>query len=114
MTLLDDLGLAEHLAPEGVAGEHGLGEQLLDDVGGLVAVHEDLFEDHLALGVDLFGPQRRPAEDVAEDVEAELDVLGERPHVEGRVLLGRVGVHVAADGVDLPRRSRVPCGRASP
>ena len=99
--LTDDFGLAQDLAPERVAREHGGGEELLDDVGRLVAVHEDLFEDHLALGVHLFGPERRPAEDVAEDVQAELDILGQCPHVKRRVLLGRVGVHVAPDSVDL-------------
>ena len=99
--LADHLGFAENLAPERVVREHRIGELLLDHVHGLVTVHENLFEDHLTLRVDLFGPQRGPAEDVAEDVQTELDVLGQRPHVKGRVLLGRVGVHVAPDRVDL-------------
>ena len=97
----DDLRFAENLAPERVVREHRVGELLLDHVHGLVTMHENLFEDHLALRIDLFGPQRGPAKDVAEYVQPELDMLGERPHVEGRVLLGRVGVHVAAYRVDL-------------
>ena len=68
--LADHLGLAEDLAPKGVAGEHGGGELLLDHVHGLVQMHQDLFKDHLSFRVDLFGPQRRPAKDVAEDVQA--------------------------------------------
>ena len=51
-----DVRLAEHLASERVVREHGGGELLLHHVGGLVAVHQDLFEDHLALRIDLFGP----------------------------------------------------------
>ena len=31
----------------------------MHDVVGRVLAHEDLFEDHLALGVDLVGPERR-------------------------------------------------------
>ena len=88
-----------------VAREDRLGEPLVDDVGRLVEVHQHLFQDHLPLGVDLVGAEGRLRHDVAEDVEAELEVLGQRSHVEGRVLLGRVGVHVAADRVDRPRRS---------
>ena len=44
----------------------------------------------------------------------ELDVLGQQPDVEGRVLLGRVGVHVAPDLVDLLGDLAAPCGRACP
>ena len=97
----DDLRVAEDLAPQRVVREHGVGEVLLDDVTGLVAVHENLFQDHLALSVHLVAPKRRAAEDVAEYVQTELDMLGQHPYVKGRVLLGRVGVHVAADRVDL-------------
>ena len=97
----DHFRLAEDLAPERVVREDRVGEVLLNDVTRLVAVHENLFEDHLALSVHLVGPKRRAAEDVAEYVQAERDMLGQHPYVEGRVLLGRVGVHVAAHGVDL-------------
>ena len=83
-----------------MAGEERLGEQLVHEVGRLVLVHEDLFEDDLALGLDLVGPEGRRPHDVGEDVEAELEVLVEQAGVEGRVLLGGEGVHVAADRVD--------------
>ena len=81
-------------------GEEGLGEEVVDEFGRLVLVHEDLFEDHLALGLDLVGPEGGSADDVAEDVEAQVEVLVEEAGVEGRVLLGGEGVHLAADGLD--------------
>ena len=105
---LDHLGVAEDFAAERVAREHRLAEQLLHHVGRLVEVHQHLLEDDLALGIDVVRPQRRLAKDVAEDVEAEIEVLRQGAHVEGRVLLRRVGVHVAADGVD--RLGDVPGG----
>ena len=41
------------------------------DVVGRVLGHQQLLEDDLALGVDLVRPERRPRDDVAEQVEAE-------------------------------------------
>ncbi len=92
-----------------MVGEHHLAEALLHDISRLVPVHEHLLQDDLPLGVHLVGPECRLTEDVAQDVEAEVEVLGEGADVEGGVLLRRVGVHVAADGInrlgDLPRRA---------
>ena len=92
---------AEGVAPERVLGEERRLPPFRGQVGGLVGVHEDLVEDDGALGLDVVGAQRRLPHDVAQDVEAERQVLGEQPHVEGRVLLGGEGVAVAADLVEL-------------
>ena len=54
--LADGFRFAENLAPEWVVREHRIGELFLDHVRGLVTMHEDLFEDHLPLGIDLFRP----------------------------------------------------------
>ena len=81
-------------------GVERLGEQVVHEVGGLVLVHEDLLEDHLALGLDLVGAERRRPHDVGEDVEAELEVVVEHARVERGVLLGGEGVHVAAHRLD--------------
>ena len=71
----DGLLVAQHVPAERVVGEQGLEEHLVHEVGGLVGVHQDLLEDHLALGLDLVGPEGRLPHDVGEDVEAELEVL---------------------------------------
>ena len=97
---LDRLAGAEHLAAERVAREQGLGQQGVDVVLGHVEVHEDLLDDHLALGVDLVGPERRVGEHVAEDVDAEVDPVGRQPRVVRGVLAVGEGVHLAAHRVD--------------
>ena len=84
-------------------GEQRLGEHVVDEIGGLVLVHVDLFEDHLTLGFDLVGSKRRVPHDVGEDVEPDVEVVVEHTDVERRVLLGGEGVHVAADRVDVLR-----------
>ena len=73
---------------------------LRGQVGRLVGVHEDLVEDHRALGVDVGGPQRRLPHDLAQDVEPEWQVLGQQADVEGGVLLGGEGVAVTTDLVE--------------
>ena len=59
------------LAPERVVGEQRLVEQRVHDVVGRVLVHEDLLEDHLALGVDLGRAEGGRADDVDQQVEPE-------------------------------------------
>src|SRR5437588_2425329 len=99
----------EHLAPGRMLWEQGFGEQVVDELRGLVLVHQDLLEDHLALGLELVGAERRRTDDVAQDVEAEVEVVVEQARVEGRVLLGGEGVHLAAHRLhrlrDLPSRA---------
>ena len=101
--------------PQRVASERVVREErrlpaLGRQVGRLVGVHQDLVEDDGPLGLDVVGPQRRRPHDVAQDVEPEREVLGEEPHVEGRVLLRREGVAVAAHLVELlgDRRGGAP------
>ena len=101
---------AQHIPTERVAREESGREPVVDEVGGLVAVHQDHLEDHLTLGLELVWTQGRRPHDVAQHVEPEIEVLGQKAHVERRVLLGREGVHVTSDGVDGlgdgPRRPR--------
>ncbi len=70
-------------------------------VGRLVGVHQDLVEDDGPFCLDVVGAQRRCPHDVAQDVEPERQVLGEQSHVEGRVLLRRERIAVAAHLVEL-------------
>ena len=96
-----------------MVGEQRRRALLGGEIGGLVGVHEDLVQDHLALGLDVVGTQRRVRHDGAEDVEPEGEVLGEQADVERRVLLGGEGVHVTADLVDrLGDVGRAPRRRA--
>ena len=100
----------ERVAPERMVRE----ERALPALGGqvrrLVGVHQDLVEDHRALCLDVVGAQRRRPHDVAQDVEAERQVVREEAHVEGRVLLRGEGVAVTAHLVELlgDRRCRAP------
>ena len=68
---LDGGHLAEHLAPERVVGEQRPRQRGVHPVLGRVEVHEDLLDDHLPLGLDLGGPERRRGEHVGEDLDAE-------------------------------------------
>ena len=102
----DHLGLAEHPAPERVLAEDGLGEDVVDPVLGLVVVHRDLLQHHLALGVDV-GVGRRQ-QHFRQQVEDRLGVLVEEAGVQVRRLLAGGGVDRGAEPVealgDLDRR----------
>jgi hypothetical protein len=76
------------------------GEETLGQILGLVGLHEQFLEDHEPFGLDLVGPERGAPHDLGEDVQAELEIVGEEPHVERGVVLRREGVQLAADGVD--------------
>ena len=91
---------AQRVAPEGVPREQRGLPLLRHEVRRLVGVHQDLIEDDRAFGVDVGGTQGRIPHDVAEDVEPEREVLGQKPHVEGGVLLGGEGIAVPAHFVE--------------
>ena len=99
----DRVTLAGGLAAERMIGEQTGSEVAVHDVFGTVVVHRQLFEDHLALGLDVAVAQRRAAEHVAEHVEPERQVVARHAAVVRRVLLRRERVHVAADALDRGR-----------
>ena len=80
--------------------EDRLGEDVVDPILGLVLVHRDLLEDHLALGVDLARRQRRVGEHLGEEVERRLRVRVQEPRVEVRRLLAGRGVGLRAHPVE--------------
>ena len=94
------LGAGDGPAERGVGAPGLLGEELVDDVVGVVVVHGDLVEDHVALGLDVVGGQQRAGDHVAEDVDGQRQVLVEDPGVEAGVLLGGEGVELTADLVE--------------
>ncbi len=91
---------AEHVTTQRVIRVQRVEEQVVHDLVGLVAMHQEFFEDHLTFGVDLGRPERGPGHDVAEDVERHLDAVAENPHVERGVLLGGVRVHLATQAIN--------------
>ena len=97
---LDGVAGAEGLAPERVLGVEALVERGEHEVVGGVLAHEDLLDDDLPLGVELVGPERRLAHDVGQQAQAGLELGHGQAQVVRRVLAARVGVHLAADGVD--------------
>ena len=92
--------VAEHLAPERMAREDGIGEQRVNLVVGSVLRQGELFEDHFALGVDLGRAQCRLGQHVAQQLEAEAELVGRKARVVGGVLTGGERVHLAAHRVD--------------
>ena len=87
-------------------------EQVVDDVVGVVVVHRDLVEDHVALGLDVLGADQRVGDHVTEDVDGQRQVVVEHPRVEAGVLLGGEGVELAAHRVE--RRPRCPSPTGCP
>ncbi len=102
----DHLGFAQHPPTERVLAEDRFGEDVVNPVLGLVVVHRDLLQHHLALGVDLgIG---RSEQHLRQQVEDVLGVLVEEARVQvGRLLAGG-GVDRGAEPVealgDLDRR----------
>ena len=75
-------------------------EQLVGNVGGVVLVHVDLFEDDMPLRVDLLLAERRALQHLAEHVDRVWQVGGAQLGPVDRVLLGGEGVVAGADGVE--------------
>ena len=86
--------------PSGCSGKSALREQIVHEIVGRVVAHPDLFEDDLALGLDVVGAERGAPQHVGEDVERELELRVGDPHVEHRLLVRRERVHLAADRLD--------------
>ena len=96
------LGAGDRPAERGVAPRL-VGEQVVHDVVGVVVVHRDLVEDHVALGLDVGLGDGRGGHHVAEHVDRGAEVLVEDPGVEDGVLLGGEGVELAAHRVERDR-----------
>ena len=72
----------------------------MDEVVGRVLDHLDLFDDDFLLALDVFGAERRIADDVGEDVDGERQMLVEHLDVVARVFLRGERVELAADRID--------------
>ena len=64
-------------------------------------MHVDLFQDHLALGIEVRLADQRVLEHVGQMIDRHLQVTVEHPRVVARVLLGRERVDVTAHRVEV-------------
>ena len=99
----DGGGHAQNRTSQRVTGPEALGEDLVPEIVGRVLHHLDLFQHDLLLARDLVGVERRPQQHVGQHVDGAGQVLVEHLDVVARALLGREGIELAADGVDLLR-----------
>ena len=80
-----------------------LGENLVDQVVGIVLVHLDLFENDAALAHDVFVVEDRVQHQVGENVERRGNMLIENLEVEADGLFAGECVEVSADRIDFAR-----------
>jgi hypothetical protein len=92
---------AENGASDRLARIGGLGEEIVDAVLGRIERGADLLHDHVLLAGELGGIEDRVAQDVAEDVDGERDVVLEDAGIVGGRLDRGCGVDLAADRLDL-------------
>src|SRR5699024_10177288 len=96
---LDRVGGAQDRPGQGGVTEEVFGEDVVDQVRGLVLVHGDLFEDHAAFGLHLPLIEGGVGDHVADDVDGQRQVPIEHLRVVAGVFLGGVGVVVGAHPV---------------
>ena len=104
-------GVARHVANAGLGAQHRAAERLVrigdflemveDDVVRRVVGLADFLEDHAALALQLLRVEGGMAEDVANDVGAERQILLQHLDVVGGLLARGVGVDVPAHRLDL-------------
>ena len=80
-------------------GPETAGEDVVEQIFGIVQVHLDFFEDNLAFFVDVVGIEFGAQNEVGEDVEGDGQMLVEDLGVEADLFLGGEGVEHAADGI---------------
>src|SRR5947209_7040483 len=74
-------------------------ENFVKKILGIVQVHFNFFEDHLALFLHIFRIEFRAEDKIRDDVESDRQVLVKNLGVEANLFLGSEGVKHAADGV---------------
>ena len=94
----DHLGGADHRPADRVRAEHGLGDQVVDELLRRVLVHRDLLEHDVALGVEVVEARRE--DHVAHDRERGLEVVRRHARVDERVLARGRRVQLGAEPVE--------------
>jgi len=98
--MLDVFFVAEDIVGERVAAEDHLLEVVVDEFGRRVLVEVDLFDDHILLFLNFVLGKGGVEEDVAEKLQAALEVLRESRGIDAGLLLGSEGVELATNAVD--------------
>ena len=94
------LGRAGVGQPVGVEPVHEPVEDQAGDRVGVLEIDAHARQRLLALTIELFGAERRPPDDVGEQLEAEGEAVFHHQDVGHRQVAARAGVEPAADGVD--------------
>src|SRR5712692_441456 len=97
---LHDLATPEDGPPQGMAGPHPRGKEIVDQIIRGVLDHLHLLEHHRLLALDVLRRETGPQQHVGQEIRGQLEVLVEHADVEARVFLGREGVQLAAHGID--------------
>ncbi len=90
---------AENRPAERMLRPEATGENFVEEILGVVQVHLDLFEDHLALFPNVVGIEFRAKNEIGNDVEGDRQVLIEDLGIEADLLFGGEGIEHAPDGV---------------
>ena len=97
---VDCFWLAEHFSTERVPVEESFVQHDVHDIVGGVECGDEFFVDDLTLGVDVNGTKGRAAYDVEEQFGRHLARRCRNSRVEGGVLSGGEGIHVAPYPID--------------
>src|SRR5260370_17055026 len=90
---------AENRAAEGMFRPETTGENLVKKIFGIVQVHLDLFEDHLALFFHIVGIELWAKDKIGDDVEGDGQMLVKNLGIETDLFFGSEGIEHAADGI---------------
>ena len=92
-------GRAKDWTAEGMVGPEAAGEDVMEQVFGIVHVHLDFFEDNLALFFDVVGIEFGTEDEIGKDIEGDGEMRVEDLGVEADLFLGGEGVEHATDGI---------------
>ena len=98
---LDQRRRTQHRAAEGLFGKGGFLEEIEDHVVGGVVGLVDLLDDDALFAGQFVLVHHRMLQDVGDDVDGQFQVFFKDLGVVRGVFAGRIGVQVAADGLDL-------------
>src|SRR5579871_1468880 len=90
---------SEKGATERMLGPEAAGKNVVEEIFGIVEIHLDLFEDHLAFFADVVGIETRAEDEIGDDVESDGQMLVENLGVETDLFFGGEGIEHAADGI---------------
>jgi hypothetical protein len=97
--IADGFRSTENGTAEGMFRPKAAGENIVEEIFGIVQIHLDFFEDDLALFLNVVGVKLGTKDEIGDDVKGDGEMLVEDLGVETDLLLGGKGVKHAADGI---------------